>query len=108
MSTIYRHTTRMGRSENFISEDYRNDINKKIGFAKWVAKKRIIGEWKNAEHVFQLFRGEQKFGKPQTMTGREAVLKNRAYEKKFMSDYDKDKNARMWRLKIVKAEEGGS
>lgn len=49
----------------------------------------------DASHEYLLRRGDDVFGAPKTMTGREALQLNRTYEKKFMND--KSPTARLWR-----------
>lgn len=81
------------------------DVLYKIEGAKLKQKagRRAVRErtqrYLEAEHDFQLWRGETAFGKPQRMTGQEAYEKNRRYEKLFFAN--KDPSARLFRLMPV-------
>jgi hypothetical protein len=51
-------------------------------------------------HSFQLFRGDQQFGKPKEMTGRAARDENKKYENAFYAKATQE-GVRLWRLKWV-------
>ena len=58
-------------------------------------------EFAAGTHAWQLKRGETAFGKPVTMTGRQAFAKNADYEQKFWED--KRSGARLWRYFLVES-----
>ena len=104
--TIYKHTRRGHAGRHHIDVmtgfDELNEVNKNIGTARWKIGRKLKAEYLNSEHSYQLKYGETKFGKPQTMKGWDALIKNRDYEDKFARAYDKDNTVRMWRLFLIK------
>jgi hypothetical protein len=62
-------------------------------------QKKRAREYLNKEQEFQLWRGDTPFGKPKTMSGREARDLNRGFEAKFMDTTDP--KARLWCWRMV-------
>lgn len=52
-------------------------------------------------HDWQLFRGDQQFGKPKQMLGFDVLEENRRLRDKFWRDLDANKSARLWVWKLV-------
>lgn len=56
-------------------------------------------EYMNSKHMYQLWRGDTKFGAPKEMTGQERHEVNKKLEMKFFND--KSPNARLWRWQTL-------
>lgn len=82
-------------------EDVIFEINTRKTKHKNIKKRRIADAMEYLEKVqeFQLWRGETAFGKPKTMSGREARDLNKGFESKFFES--KDPQARLWRWMVV-------
>lgn len=75
------------------------EVKKAVRKEKKKAKTEQVRAFMQAEHEYQLWRGDHPFGKPQIMTGQAAYDANRKFDKKFFDD--KNPDARLWCWMLV-------
>ncbi len=74
-----------------------------IGQAKFKAKMSKKAEFLAEEHDYFKVMGDTKTGESERMTGREALVRNRSYEQKFIRALDKkEPGARLFRWVLEK------
>jgi hypothetical protein len=74
---------------------YNRNTRKAMARNARIARREARQAYFDATHEYQLWYGETPFGKPRSMTGREAYDKNQALEMKFYKD--KNPDAHLWR-----------
>lgn len=82
-------------------------IQARIKRFKFGERQKRATEYLESSHVYQYVVGSAAIGKPVTMTGREAYMRNKRLENLFWAELDKDKGARLARWRLVKANTEG-